>query len=192
LGWITDLAAFVRTHTNRLDWRRVAERAGQWGCERQLLLGLHLSSDLLGTGVPSEILPRMRSDRAVSSLAMELRHRLFGAVEDPGQFQGSYSFVEGTLLYIRTRERMRDKLPCAYYFARQLLQRGFSYLIVTIRVNDKDRAVVALPKSIAFLYYAIRAVRVTRKHGLRLVQRYWKRMSANAGGEKKKNRRTTW
>jgi len=171
LGLITDFAAFARMHERSLDWRRTVDRAGQLGGERLLLLGLRLAGDVLGTDVPAEVLPRMHADTVIASLAAELRQGMFAAVKDPTHFQGSYGFVEGGLLYIRTRERVRDKVP----YARHLLGRPFRRLTAIITPIDHDRAVVALPNSVAFLYYLIRPIRLTRKYGVRLVQRYWKR-----------------
>jgi hypothetical protein len=73
---------------------------------------------------------------------------------------GSYGVLEGGLFYLRTRERVRDKARYAWYLLGHPLRR--SVRIVT--PNYRDRAVIALPRYVAFLYYFIRPIRLTAKY----------------------------
>ena len=165
LGWISDIAAFLQTQAKGVNWTLTLDRARRLGGERMLLLGLRLSADLVGTTVPVEALPRMRADKAVASLASELRQRLFEPAGELRRLNGSYGFVDAGILYIKSRERIVDKVPHALFLLRVLL--GWCTLIP----NDRDRAVVALPGYLAFLYYFVRPFRLAKKYGVRLIQR---------------------
>jgi hypothetical protein len=115
--------------------------------------------------MPAEALPMMRADKAVASFASEVAQRLFEPAGKLRRLNGSYGFVDAGILYIKSRERVVDKVPHAVFLLRVLL--GWCTLVP----NDRDRAVVTLPSSLAFLYYLIRPFRLTRKYGVRLIQR---------------------
>jgi hypothetical protein len=163
LGWVSDIAAFIRAHGQQLDWGQTLDRARQMRGERLLLLGLQLAADLLWISVPRDVLPRLRADTVVAPLAAELRHRLFGVELSAGRLNGSYGVVEAGLLYMRSRERLADKAPYARYLLRTLLT------WCRVRPNPQDRAVVALPSCLAFLYVVIRPIRLLHKYGGRLL-----------------------
>jgi hypothetical protein len=168
LKWIIDVAAFTRMHKSSLDWKATVDRARSLGGERQLLLAMRLAGDILDADVPVEVVRRITADPAVAALATELRQRLFVTVERPTH-QGSYGFIEGGLLYIRTRERIRDKIPYAF----ELVRYPFKGLKDFITPNVHDRAVIALPKSLAFLYYLVRPLRLTGNISVRFMHRWW-------------------
>lgn len=156
LGWVADVAAIIHRHHITLDWREAMERSRQSGGERLILLGARLATDLLRTAPPGELMPAMQADTTVASLATELRLRLFAPRKDPDSVRGSYSVVAGGLLYIRTRERMRDKLPYVWH----LLGHPFRRLVSLATPNHHDRTVVALPGWFALFYYLVRPVRL--------------------------------
>jgi hypothetical protein len=168
LGLISDMAAFIETHRTRLDWREAVDCARERGGERCLLLGLRLAHDVLGVEVPSDLAARVQADTRVASLASELRERLFVPRYMGKGFQGSYSPLTGGLLFMRTRERLRDRVPYASY----LLGRPLRPVTRVIMPSDRDRAVVALPRYAAFLYYLIRPIRVIRTYAPTLLQWY--------------------
>ena len=164
LKWIVDFAAFVGTHGN-LDWGDVLERARSLGGERQLLLGLRLISDTLHVELPKETHRPIATDPSVAALANELAQQLFVMVNEPTH-QGSYGHIRGGWLYIRTRERVRDKIPYALDLARYQL----THVKEFITPNVYDREMVSLPDSLAFLYYLVRPFRLARDLVVRLVE----------------------
>lgn len=163
LGWVADVAAFMRAHGDRLDWQAVLQAAKRTGGERQLLLGLGLARDVLGTPLPAIIRARLRNDRRVAALVGELCARLLASSGTMLRLNGSYGRIASGLLYMRTRERLRDRLPYAADMLRQLRHLG------TLRPNDQDRAVVALPRYATPLYRLIRPARLAAKYGPRLM-----------------------
>jgi hypothetical protein len=110
----------------------------------------------------------MEADTAVGELATALRLRLFAPVRDPNSVRGSYGAVEAGLMYIKARERVRDKLPYVW----QLLGHPFRRLGSLVTPNHRDRDVVTLPRHITFLYYLVRPVRLTADCWADLTQRF--------------------
>jgi hypothetical protein len=157
LGWVADIARLIDQHRLTLDWDGAMNHARQSGGERLILLGARLASDLLCTARPRELTPTMQEETILGSLATELRSGLFAPRKDPDSARGSYSVLEGGLLYIRTRERLRDRLPYVFY----LLGRPFRRLALLATPNEHDRTVVALPGWFAVFYYLVRPVRLT-------------------------------
>jgi hypothetical protein len=134
LIWIADVAAFVQVHRSSLDWDRLLERANRAGGERQLLLGLRLAHDVLGVDLPAPVVSRLQTDASLDALVAELRRRLFLVVEQPTN-QGSFGEIRGGLFYVRTKERLQDRLP--YVF--NLLTYPFRTLgkVVEVRVTAR-------------------------------------------------------
>jgi hypothetical protein len=93
-------------------------------------------------------------------LIAEVQRALF-ATAKTRSFQGSFGPIRGGIFYIRTRERLRDRLVHAVYLLRQSIVLAFGLA----RPNHLDHAVVKLPPALGFLYYGVRVVRVTRKWG---------------------------
>ena len=168
LGWIIDMAVFIQRHYLTLDWRRELEQSRHLGGERLVLLGARLATDVLGTALPGEVMSAMQADTAVASLATGLRRRLFAPVTDPNSVRGSYGAVEAGLIYINARERVRDKLPYVWHLLGLPLRR----LSSLVTPNYHDRAVLALPRSITFLYYLVRPMRLTADCWAGLMQRF--------------------
>ncbi len=142
-----------------MDWTRFLKRAASLGGERQLLLALRLTRDVLGQNdLPGPAVDRLRHATELDPLVSEVRERLFMPVEQR-TFQGSFGLVRGAVFYVRSRERLRDRIPYALHVA------GESLAIVgeLVRPNYLDHAVVELPRPLGFLYYGVRAARVTRK-----------------------------
>jgi hypothetical protein len=168
LVWISDMSAFIERHRTSLDWPGVMAQSGRAGGARVILIGARLASDVLGSIVPDELLRRTKGDTAVAPLATELRRRLFSPVETPNSVRGTYGAAEGDLFYIRTRERVRDKLP----HIRRLLWRPVRRLATIFVPNDRDRSVIALPRHSRFLYYLVRPLRLTIEYWEAFMQRF--------------------
>jgi hypothetical protein len=158
LKWIADVAAFLRFH-RELEWHAVVTQARSSGGERQLLVGLCLASDILNADVPVPLRESISRNARVSALAREFAGSLF-ATWPPHRrtHQGPYGHVRGGLLYIRTRERVRDRIP----YSLDLIGYLFGWLKHAVTPNVHDRAFVRLPRVLDFLYYFLRPVRVTR------------------------------
>jgi hypothetical protein len=164
LGWVCDIAAFIRAYGQQLDWTQTLDCARQMRGERLLLLGLQLASDLLWVTVPRDAHARLAVDRVVAPVAAELRQRLFGSELVAGRLTGSYGFVEAGVVYMRSRERLVDKAPYARYLLRALST------WCSVKPNPQDHAIVALPSGLAFLYVLIRPIRLVHKYGGRLLR----------------------
>jgi hypothetical protein len=120
-----------------------------------------LAGVLLGAHIPAAVSAAMEADPKVAELEAEVRLRIFAPpARNTLNVRGSYGIWEGGLLYIRTRERLRDKLPALSY----LLGFPVRRLRAMIRPNMHDRSAVALPRPIAFLYYLVRPIRLTMQY----------------------------
>ena len=82
LGQVCDVAAIVRSHPE-LDWRAVAVQARRYRCERMLMLGLKLASDLIRARIGGELLARSECDSQVGALAQSIEARMFAQTGEP-------------------------------------------------------------------------------------------------------------
>jgi hypothetical protein len=152
LVWICDIAELIRAHQG-LDLRQVLDQARRLGSERMVLLALFLARDLLGAGLPEEVVHRIEDDSEVKSLAMQVRKWLFRGPEV------GLDLFEESAFFIRTRERLRDRIPYCLFYLR-------AFLRTAITPNEKDQALLELPQSLSFLYYILRPVRLFYARGL--------------------------
>jgi putative nucleotidyltransferase-like protein len=146
---ICDATELILTHPE-MQWDLVLERARHVGCRRMLLLTLFLAHRLLGAKLPQGPLRSVQTDPVVKRLAAEVRARLFPEAEGPPEAIRFRSLAyHDSAFYLRATERLPDKLR---------------YLGVRVRAlvapTWRDRDFVALPASIAFLYYVIRPIRL--------------------------------
>lgn len=149
LVWVCDIAQMI--HANpQLDWRALIDCAKQCGSQRALFLCLILAQDLLKARVPKPVSQEVRADRQALSLATKVGGRIFPTAGTKVTWVGRNWFA------LRVKERTRDKIPY-----------GFNIVRHWLRPNNKDRALVPLPRSLGFLYYLIRPVRLAGKYGLR-------------------------
>ncbi len=144
LEWICGIAALMERDRTP-DWEHVFRRAGSWGCERVLLLGLLLAHQLTGTALPAQVLSRIQSMPSVETIAREVWRGLFSD-STPG-------FVELTWFRLRLTDRLSSRIR--YCVNRSLLP---SY---------EDLGWVRLPEPLSFLYFLLRPFRliVTRARG---------------------------
>jgi hypothetical protein len=157
LVWLSDVAAFIDRHQHSLDWHQTMEGARRSGAARIVCVGARLACDLFGTVIPGPVSVAIDADPKVDTIATEVRLRVFAPVKDPPNVRGSYGVWEGGLLYIRARERLRDKLPFIWH----LLGMPFKRAKAVITPNRHDRSVIALPRWVGFLYYLVRPVRLS-------------------------------
>ena len=166
LIWIADIAAFLRMFGKELDWAKLVDRAAGVGGEKQLMLGLRLAHELMHADLPQSVAARLRAYPSLDLLVADVRRALFAPARKR-TFQRSFGLMRGGIFYMRTRERIRDRLPQAAY----LLGQSLINLVELTQPNHLDRAVVELPSWLTFLYYPIRLVRVTVKWAGRLIAR---------------------
>jgi hypothetical protein len=144
LMWIFDVAELL-TACPDLDWKEVrleAKRSGLW---RSLALGVLLAYRIAGAPVPKAVLERFEADRVARNLAEHIEAHLFDA---PG------STPESGLPY---------SLQLLGFSDRSSLLISLKFL----RPNERDRAFLPLPKSLQFLYYLVRPLRILRDKSAR-------------------------
>jgi Uncharacterised nucleotidyltransferase len=110
LGWICDVAELLRAHPE-LAWTSLLAQARELGGRRMLCLGLLLAHELLGAVLPKEVWDHIEVDPVVPWLAAEVRSHLFA------ENHGPLWALDRRPFYLRLRERMRDRVPCALYLA---------------------------------------------------------------------------
>ena len=102
LGWICDVAEFVLVH-QEVEWTLIIEQAKKLGCERMLLMGLTLASNLLDTPLPEIVHQSIEADPKSTLLVAQVYEELF---HDSFIFNASSKFS----YYFRMMERPQDKL----------------------------------------------------------------------------------
>jgi len=137
LIWICDVAELLDSSSG-LDWKEITREAKQSGLWRTLALGVLLAHQVAGAAVPPAVLQRFESDAAARNLARHIEENLF---EAPGSTPKGHVPYDFQLLGFRDRAR--------------------AFLSLNIlRPNERDRAVVPLPKPLHALYYLIRPFRI--------------------------------
>lgn len=147
LGWICDVAHLIDSHPG-LKWGGVLDLAGRLNCERMLLLGIYLATDLLGTPFPDDLMPRMRAHREVYQLARQVRYSVSHET-DASWAKACKDFF----FQIRVREGLWDKFRYCFY------------LFFTPTISDWQ--LVSLPAKLSFLYVMVRPLRLALKNFLR-------------------------
>lgn len=137
--WICDVAQLLTSHPG-MDWRKVNQEAKRTGLWRSLALGVLLSNRITGAEVPAEVVRRFESSRAICRLAGYIEEHLF---EEPG------ATPEGAVPYGIQLLGFRDRI-------------GFVFSLDLLRPNERDRAVLELPRQLRGLYYLIRPFRILR------------------------------
>ena len=150
LIWICDVAEFLRVYES-LDWDWVMRRASTLGGGRMLFLGLLLAKDLLGANLPPEVSQAVERDRGARRLASQVQSQLFKEDNRSAGVAESWGFQ------LQVRERLRDKLNYSLRYV----------LVPTVG----DWEFLSLPKSLFFIHYFLRPLRVLGKYGLGLGQR---------------------
>ena len=150
LKWVCDIAELVQ-NPEGVNWGQAEEQARRLGCERMLFLGLCLANDLLDAPLPEEVLRRLKANRAVESLAAQIRGQLFAhARELPGVMQRLF-------FRFRMREGLWD---------------GLRYCLrLALTPTEEDWKFLRLPAPLAPLYSVLRPLRLVRTHGWGLLRR---------------------
>ncbi len=147
LKQICDIAEVIRAH-QELDWDQVMQQSRILGSERMLLLSCLLASDLLGTALPEKVWQRIQAEPSVKSLAKQVRERLFLNFDNSSKFEQS----NFSLWDIRVRERLQDRVRYCFN--------------LIFSPNEADAALLPLPRSLYFIYYLLRPIRLVGRNGL--------------------------
>lgn len=145
LDHILDLARLLIVEDP--DWDRLFREARQLRCERIFLLGIYLANTLFAAPIPDAVGKRIKKHWTVSGLGAEIICQL------NVRNQVVKSRVAKECFRARIREDIRDQWP--YYMNMK------SFLVT---VNEKDYALLRLPRRLSFLYYVLRPFRLLRKH----------------------------
>ena len=149
LEWICSISQLINQRQN-IKWELVMSRASQLGAGRIVRLSLVLASTILNNEHARELLASYPADPVATMLASKVREHLFGS-EMTHQVRQAYRHT----FYLQTRERFADRL-------RGLIFAG----IRAPHPLSKDLVQYQVPKSLSFLYYLLRPVRLTQDHGL--------------------------
>jgi hypothetical protein len=144
LLWACDMDRVVRAHMD-LEWSALHERAQRLGCARSLRLGLRVARRWIGTPTPPELRASVAKDEVLPEMISHIEtHWLFANYRPKDD-----NIATRATYLLKTRERWKDRW--AYY--RHLAQ-------IAITPTERDRAFLALPRSLGFLYYGVRPVRL--------------------------------
>ena len=144
LIWICDVAQLLAS-TPDFKWKETIREAKESGLWRALALGVLLANRVTDVEVPRDVLESFESDTTALKLAQHIQENLFVA---PGSTPAGRVPYNVQLLDFRDRVRL--------FFS-------FNFL----RPNDRDRAVLSLPKRLHALYYLIRPFRILRDRSAR-------------------------
>ena len=137
LIWICDVAQLL--HISRaLDWQAVIREARRSGLLRALALGALLAHRVVGAALPPDVLRRFEADATACTLARHFQENLFSS---PG------ATPSGRMPYNIQLLGRRDQIM--FFLSRDFL-----------RPNERDRAVLPLPKPLHSLYYLVRPFRL--------------------------------
>lgn len=138
LSWVCDVAQLLGKNPN-LRGGELIERATRGGVRRMLLLGLRLAHELLDAPLISGLREAVAADKASARLAASVCDDIYGRGGAVSGVGGYFGFQWAA------RERASDKLRYCRY---------------ALHPTDEDLAAHALPRPLAFAYYALRPLRM--------------------------------
>ncbi|HSU59020.1 MAG TPA: nucleotidyltransferase family protein [Bryobacteraceae bacterium] len=148
LKWICDIAEAIRAFPD-LDWDHLVARAGRLGCRRMLLTGMTIANDVCSIDLPGPVERARALYKPAGLMSRQIPSGLLTSGQPPVD-------LERTLTFVRSRERLRDRLRILTMF-----------LTPKLRPGPRERALIHLPDSLAALYIPLRL--------LRLLVVYWQR-----------------
>jgi hypothetical protein len=153
LGLVCDVAAVMGAEPD-IDWEGLMSLADNTGTRRILLLGLHLSRELLDSQLPTEIARQISSESILRSLAANARQHLNGQAPSAATLAGQ---AAAALFFIRVRERLSDRARYCYW--------------ATVP-NMRDWETSRLPPWLSFVHILSRPIRLLKRYG-RLAPPQW-------------------
>ncbi|NET24091.1 nucleotidyltransferase family protein [Okeania sp. SIO1I7] len=156
LKWLCDLAQLIYVHPE-MDWEMVIETSKNLGIKKFLFLALLLINELWGVSFPEAIGQKIqKADPVVKLLVSQVSKRFLFTPGTPTtklehflfRFLSSapHSILHFFLLYTRSFRRRIRKARNIIYFS--------------VVPSGKDQEFLPLPKSLSFLYYFVRPIRI--------------------------------
>ena len=149
--FIGDLAELIRSHPD-LDWDWILIQSGQIKTRRMLFLSLYLCQHLLDTVLPEKLARQLQANQAVANIASQVQNQLFSPSKESG------NIFKQRRIYINTLS-WKDRL--------------WVYLSTLITPTPLELTAIPLPNWLFPLYYLIRPIRLTIKHGTQKFNSVW-------------------
>jgi hypothetical protein len=149
LIYVCDISRLLVKHGNEINWPELSKQAGASGALRILRVGLLLASDVLDVPLPAAFLKEARADAPAIRISRQASRTLFNRQDEVSAFT-QYR------LFLRTRERLRDRLT------------SIARLIWS--PNEEDYSLLRLPALLSSLYFPIHAIRVAGKYGCQMLR----------------------
>ena len=146
LGWLVDIAELIRSQAD-LDWHLVTQLAERHRCRRRVQLGLLLARDILDAPVDARQLPTVHHD-AIASTIVEAWF---------DQSPRTPTLSTALLLNLRLHDDARRRV--AYVWN------------ASVAPGWGEWARWRLPGFLSFLYFPLRAARLTAKYCLPMLNR---------------------
>lgn len=137
LAWVVDVAQLLAS-SSCLNWNEVDREAKRTGLWRTLAFGVLLAHKIAGASVPEAFLRRFEAVSAVRRLAQHVSANILTA---PGSAPPEFLPYSIRLLGLRDRLRLFLSLDL-------------------LKPNERDRAVVQIPRRLDALYYLVRPLRL--------------------------------
>jgi hypothetical protein len=113
LSKVCDIAEHLRAQP-RLEWARVFQSAERQGLQRIVHCALILARELLGAGVPPEVVGRLEADDRANNCARKMCRSLFTEADTLSPLANPYLAVglrfRQLAFYLSMRERLRDRV----------------------------------------------------------------------------------
>ncbi|MBE7383306.1 MAG: nucleotidyltransferase family protein [Leptolyngbya sp. SIO1E4] len=182
LVWICDVAALIQ-QTPALDWESLLQKAQTAKIERMLLLGLHLAEQVLGNTLPALITQRIAADATVRALSEQVCQRLLA-----GEY-GLSSHFDLEMMKFQFRA-IADPKAQVRYCLKCFYRHGLTPIRRLFQPTEKEWLFVQLPRSLHFLYYLIRPVRLLGREVTNLWQHLLSREIDTASGTQSRRQKT--
>jgi hypothetical protein len=151
LHHLSDIAALTGNYTDE-DWLAAFRRAREIGCQRMLIAAVLFTHRLLDRPLPSVGPARLFSHQGINKVVDELQDHLFS--------QSDEQTIETAMKPVHYREAR------VYYLTLtdSSWQRSRDWLKWVGTPNVADQAFVKLPRTLSFLYFFIRPLRLLIKY----------------------------
>jgi len=142
LGWVADFGHLL-SRNSELDWHMLLKRAAAMRIETILLIAAMLARDLLATTLPPALQSACQNNRHAALLARDRSETIRGGKDHGGAAHDLWFGV-------RSRDHWRDS--------------GTVLTTALFTSQESDYAAFHLPRSLFFLYPALRTVRLLSKY----------------------------
>ena len=150
LHHLSDITTLTSSYTND-DWMEAFQRAREIGCLRILIAAILFNHRMLESPLPSVGPTQLFSHQGINNVVDELQDQLFLKLNNQA--------METAIKPIHHRDLR------SYYstITDSLWQRNCSWIKWVVMPNAADRTFITLPRSLSFLYFIIRPLRLLKK-----------------------------